>query len=203
MVATTGIFAKLWSLLSSPIGYVTANIFEAGGKKVGEKITERVEKMFELGEKSIGDEILCDNALQGMNRIIIDSFESFMGWLEEQQPDGKKRAEKIREIIAKKITSKEIRIAADKKTDRPASTEIVYNYTLAQGFIRRMVSHGDHGSILQWLKKKNFFSTIGIEKKSKAGKVAEKIGAKAQFEAQDLKSMMDSATQWLNANKKQ
>ena len=164
-MATTTFFAKLWSFLSSPFGHLFTSALEKGGEKIGQKIGERVEKMFEIGEKSLGDEILCDNALQGMNRAIVDSFESFMGWLEEQQPDGKKRAEKVREIIAKKITSKEIKIAADKKNNKPASTEIVYNYTLAQGFIRRMVSHGDQGSILQWLKRKNFFSTIGMEKK--------------------------------------
>jgi len=202
MVTTTGILAKLWNLLSSPIGYVTANMFEAGGKKVGEKITEKVEKMFELGEKSIGDEILCDDVLEGMDQTVTDSFEKFMGWLEEQQPDGKKQAEKIRYIIAKKITSKEVRTGGG-KSGKPVEVETVYSYTFAQGFIKRMMSHNDHDAILLWLKNKNFFSTIGIEKKSKAQVVAGKVGNKVKVEARDLKSMMEGATQWLNDNKKQ
>ncbi|MGW8185120.1 MAG: hypothetical protein ACWGHO_03340 [Candidatus Moraniibacteriota bacterium] len=200
--ATIGFFSKIWSFLSSPFGHIFTSAIETGSKKIGEKLTSQVEKMFEIGEKSLGDEVLCDNAIEGMDEVIIDSFEEFMGWLEEQQPDGKKRAEKIREIIAKKITSKEIKIGGG-KSGKPVEVEIVYNYTFAQGFIKRMMSRGDHGSILQWLKRKNFFSTITVEKKSKVGKMAEKATTKVKLEATDLKSMMNNATQWLKDNKRQ
>ncbi|MFA6184217.1 MAG: hypothetical protein WC682_03910 [Parcubacteria group bacterium] len=200
--ATIGFFSKIWSFLSSPFGHIFTSAIESGSRKIGEKLTSQVEKMFEIGEKSLGDEVLCDNALEGMDQTIIDSFESFMGWLEEQQPDGKKRSEKIREVIVKKITSKEIKTGGG-KNGKPVEVEIVYNYTLAQGFIKRMMSHSDHGSILQWLKRKNFFSTITVEKKSTAAKVAGKLGTKAKLESQDLSDLVKDATQWLKDNKKQ
>lgn len=212
MVATTGIFAKLWNLISSPIGYVTANMLESGSKKVGEKITEKVGKMFEIGEKSLGDEILCDNALEGMDPAIVDSFEEFMGWLEEQQPDGKKRAEKIREIIAQKIKTKTETTKKNSgkkgddadKSDKPVeTTEVIHDYTVAQGFIIRMMSRGDHGAILQWLKKKNFFSTIGLKTESRVELAAKRVGNTIKTEAQEgsiaAKSALDDLADWLDS----
>lgn len=198
----TGFLAKIWSFLSSPFGHIFTSILEKGGDKIGQKIGEKMEKMFEIGEKSLGDEILCDNAIADMDESICSKFEDFMGWLQKQPTDGKQKAEKIREIIVKKITSKEIKTGGG-KSGKPIETEIVYDYTQSQGFIKRMMSHGDQDAILEWLDKKNLFSTIALDKKSAAEKIAGKVGNKVKVEARDLKSMLDEATQWLNDNKKQ
>lgn len=194
MSAIGAFLAKIWGFLSSPTGEIATTVIQMGGKKVGEKISEKVGKMFELGEKHLGDEILCDDIIAEMDPDIQERFEDFMGWLEEQQPDGKKRADKVREVIAKKVDVKHVKTGGGKKGE-PIEMQDIPNYIRAQGFIKRMMSHNDHGNILQWLKKKGFFSTVIIDKISPAEKIAKR-------EAADLKNMMDQATQWLKANKK-
>lgn len=204
MVATSaGIFAKLWNLLSSPIGYVTANMFEAGGKKVGEKITEKVEKMFEIGEKTLDDEVIFNNVIAEMDDSVRKPCEEFMRWLKEQQPDGKKRAEKVREFAIRKISWKEIQTGGGKKGGKTSEKEKKPDYIIARLFVTQMMANGDNDSIIQWLDGIEVFSTIGIDKKSKAGIAAKKVGNVLKTEAREgsiaAKSVLDDLADWLDS----
>lgn len=197
--------AKLWNFFSSPLGGVATSVVEAGGKKIGEKISGKVSEMMDIGEHSIDDEIFVKKALLRMNDpgddVIKKNFRSFLIWLKKQTPDGNKKAEKVREVFLKMETKKKVPFTSGKKN----VFEDVSDYTSSYEFVRELVkeSAGDPQKMHDIMEEDGFFSNINIVKKSKAGSIAGKIGTAVKSEAKDgsnaMKSALDDLSKWLDS----
>jgi len=199
-------FSKLGSILP----FVAEPFLKKGGEIIGKKVEAKVDTLFGLGEKSLGDEIACDDVVAELESSDRELFEEFMGWLEEQSSDGKKKANIIREVIFAKIRTKEVRQGGGKK-GVPATNYTEHDYSHAVEFVERIIAQGDHGSMLRYLRIKNFFSVIPVKKESLAKRVSEnetvkKVGGVVKTEAIDgrkaFTQSIDNLASWLDSKKK-
>ncbi len=210
-----GLLLKLWRIFSSPLGHIATPILEKGGEMAGKKIEKKMDDFFGFGEKGLGDEIACDDVVAELDNEPQELFEEFMGWLEEQPNNGHQKAEIIRKIIFAKIKTKKITVKDGKKKSTSYSEP---DYSCSINFIKRILAQGDHGAMLRYLQKKNFFSVISAKKtplREQAKKTGEKIAKNktmkkvvdvVKVETADgkksLTSMLDDLASWLDSQAK-